>query len=100
MSQDRVRTRAHLGWLYLRGDHIAFARSEKEILFKTMLAGIEVVVTTSLCEQFPVISALNNATLLNDEYLLGATDRRKPVSNYKCSTAKHQLAQPGLNHGF
>jgi hypothetical protein len=29
------------------GDHIAFAGSKKEILFKPMLPGVEVVVTTS-----------------------------------------------------
>ena len=54
---------------------VSFARGEEEIRFKTILAGVKVIVPTVESIQSLVVTTFDNFSLLNDEDLVGAPNR-------------------------
>ena len=76
------------------GNHVSFARRQKQIRLKPMLARVEVVVAAAHRKQFRVIAALHDHALLHHQNLVGAPNRRQPVGDHKRRPSLHQLIQP------
>ncbi len=65
-----------------------------------MLAGVEVVVAAVQCVERFVGAAFDDASLLDDEDLVGAADRGEAVGDDEGRPSLHEVAEAVLNHGL
>src|SRR5713101_13040 len=77
-----------------------FAGIDKLVALKLVLFIVELPVSPVRFEQFFMSAALNNLTAFQHQDLIGAANRRKPVSDHERRAPAAQLTQPVLNQGF
>src|SRR5947208_3776345 len=75
----------------------AFPGRQKKVGFDSVLLGVQVVITSTEGVKGLVGSALNNAPRLHHQNLICASNRRKPVRDYKRRAPAHEVAQALLN---
>src|SRR5439155_18471815 len=75
----------------------AFPGRQKKVGFDSVLLGVQVVITSTEGVKGLVGSALNNAPRLHHQDLICASNRRKPVRDYKRRAPAHEVAQALLN---
>src|SRR6266481_7031639 len=68
------------------GRRVAFARSEKKIVFQVMLLGVEIEISALGGEQFLVTAVLHDLSVLHHQNLVGSANGRKAVRDYERST--------------
>src|SRR5208282_5905447 len=76
---------------------IALARSQKEIALNAVLLGIEIVIAAAHGVEFFVGAVFDNLSLLDDQNLIGAADRRKPMRDHERGAPLHQVGKTLLN---
>src|SRR6266404_1247909 len=79
---------------------VAFARREKKIGFKAVLASVQIVVAASESVQRLVSAAFNDAAGFDNQNLFGAANGREPMRNYERCAAAHEVTQTFLNERF
>src|SRR6266404_1117249 len=79
---------------------VAFARREKKIGFKAVLASVQIVVAASESVQRLVSAAFNDATGFDNQNLLGAANGREAMGDYERCAAAHEVTQTFLNERF
>src|SRR2546430_6845414 len=93
-------TRRSLRAQRLRLRREVFAGIDKLIALKLVLFIVELPVSPVSLEQFLVSAALDNLTAFQHQYLIGATNRGKPVRDHERRAPAAKLAQSVLNQGF
>src|ERR1700691_3581275 len=66
---------------------LPLAGREEQIAFNSVLLRVQVVVATTQSIELFVRSAFDDSSLLDDENLVGTSDRRKTVCNHERGTA-------------
>src|SRR5690349_10566130 len=68
---------------------VAFAGSQEEVGLQPVLTRIEVVIAATERKQLGMTAALHDSSLLDDQDLVGAPDRREPVGDNKRRASLH-----------
>jgi hypothetical protein len=72
-----------------RFNPVGFSWREKEIALNAVLFGVKLVIPSLGGVQLFVISTFDYLTLFDDKNLIGAANRREPVSDDKGGSAAH-----------
>src|SRR5579859_1707433 len=78
-------------------NHVALAGSQEQIALQAMLLVIKFAITSVHGVQLLVVAALHDTSLLDDQNLVRAPDRRKPVCNHKGRAVLHKVRESLLN---
>src|SRR5579863_5206250 len=87
-----------IGGVRVDSNGIAFAGSEEKILFDSVLAGVEIIVTTARGVEFGMRAPFDNLTLLHDHDLIGAADGGKAVRDDEGGASLHEIGETVLDH--
>jgi hypothetical protein len=79
---------------------VAFPGGEEEIGFEAVLAGVEVIVATVEGVEGLMGATFEDASLLDDQDLVGAADGGEAVGDDKGGTALHEEVEAALDEGF
>jgi hypothetical protein len=82
------------------GDGVAFAGGEEEVGFEAVLSGIEVEVSAVELVELVVGAAFDDATVFDDEDLVGLADGGEAVGDDEGGASLHEEVEAGLDEGF
>src|SRR5579863_2662012 len=84
-NRENLSQTESLGWNF-----VSLTRREKQILFKAVLARVEVVITAAQRKELCMVSAFHNSSLLHYKNLIRSPNRGEPMCNHKRRSAHHQ----------
>src|ERR1017187_817094 len=80
--------------------HIAFSRSQEQVLLDAVLLGIEIEVPAAQFIKRLVCPAFHDLSTFHHKYLVGAPNRRESVGDHERRASLHQGRQSALDQRF
>ena len=74
--------------------------ARNRLLSEAVLLGVEIEVTAAERVERLMIASLDDAACFDDQDLIGAADRGKPMRDYERGASAHEIREALLNHGF